>query len=65
MSPPQHHQIQVPQKTHTVIEHTQHPVAHKELIVNLQEEVNFLAKQNTRLKAALMNSSGVGLVPAF
>lgn len=43
---------------------TQRP-AHKELIVNLQDEVNFLAKQNTRLKTAIMNSSGIGLIPTF
>jgi hypothetical protein len=41
------------------------PNVHKELIVNLQEEVNFLAKQNTRLKSAIMNGSGIGLIPTF
>lgn len=42
-----------------------HPHAQKELIVNLQEEVNFLAKQNSRLKSALMNANGLSLMSSF
>jgi hypothetical protein len=41
------------------------PMVHKELIMNLQEEVNFLTKSNKRLKSALMNTSGFGLMTTF
>ena len=46
-------------------ESNNNPRFHKELIENLQDEVNFLAKQNTKLKSALMNSSGIGLISTY